>query len=137
MKADLGTADILLDVLRRSLNAYGARSGIKPLVWRVDRMSYELTGQVESDVAPDDARARVEAWGDLLCLGPRRTDRGAVERVGAMDELPVVVWGVVDRAAWDATTYPGNSRTSVEASTDTIREVPGPSEDTITGQEER
>lgn len=79
--------------------------GLPALHWSAAPVAFQrwqVTGTVEDGTGEEVAGA-IRAWSDRLGLTLTDTPQpGLVEAKGVIDDVDVEVWGVVDRATWDA-----------------------------------
>ncbi|MBE1580526.1 hypothetical protein ACFORH_39110 [Amycolatopsis roodepoortensis] len=96
------------------LNTWGSdQAGAKPLDWQLKpRDPWEpwrgqrLVGLAAAgDHRPDTIAAVLDVWAKLLKLEPREYGPGTLTFMSPRGSggLPVEIWGVVDREAWEAT----------------------------------
>jgi hypothetical protein len=62
-----------------------------------------IKGLAGSDYRDEEIPAVLAGWARLLGLSPvSEPMTGATEYAGTVDGCPVLVWGITDRAVWDA-----------------------------------
>jgi hypothetical protein len=78
------------------------------LAWYLDPngqglRGYSLRGYVTGiDHEPAEVAVIAEQWAQALGLRPDEAWAGCVDYAGTVDDLPVTIWGIVDRQAWAA-----------------------------------
>lgn len=95
----------LNDAIGRAMASYGASRGTSPLPrlsWTLSRRGV-VAGYASDDHVEGDKAAVLARWAELLGLAADPdAPVGTAEFSGAVSDVEIQVWGITDRAAWDA-----------------------------------